>query len=125
MTIGKLNCVGRPYEQVHVALTNYSSVPALHYEPFHTRLLLFGPKGRGFWSPVCQVNLASRLSDRRLIGICESMEFTCETYINILNVVACDYDRRQMTKVFEFLPFEIQRGKAYRFQYQFLVKGRK
>jgi hypothetical protein len=124
MKIGTLE-VGAAYNMVPVALTNYQSVPALRYEQFHTRLLLFGTKGRGFWSPYCEVGLASRISDARLIGVCQSMPFTSCVYMQIMNVVAADYDRREMAKILNFEPFEIAAGKEYRFQYQFLLRGRK
>lgn len=125
MTIGTLTMTGRKYENIPVALTNYHSVPALRYEQYHTRLLLFGPKGRGFWSPVCEVGLASRRSDARLIGVCAAMEFKASTYLQIMNIVVADYDRREMTKALDFEPFEIAAGREYRFQYQFLIRGRK
>lgn len=124
MKLGTLE-VGAPYNLVPVALTNYQSVPALRYEQFHTRLLLFGTKGRGFWSPYCEVGLASRISDHRLIGVCQSMPFTSCVYMQIMNVVAADYDRREMAKILNFEPFEIAAGKSYRFQYQFLLRGKK
>jgi len=124
MQIGKLTLTDRLYESTPVALTNYHSVEALRYEEFHTRLLLFGPKGRGFWSPFCEVQLINRLSDGRLIGVCSAMEFKAVTFLEIMNVVVADYDRREMAKALDFMPFEIKSGHTYRFQYQFLLRGR-
>jgi hypothetical protein len=67
----------------------------------------------------------NRVSDGRVIGVCSAMEFEALTFLEIMNVVVADYDRREMAKALDFMPFEIKRGHTYRFQYQFLLRGRK
>lgn len=112
------------WKRVNVNLLNYNSVKALRYEPIHTRLLLWSPKGPPFWAPTCCVYPCSRLSDGRIIGTIDSDVFTPDRYINILNCAAVDYTRLQMVKLLDFLPMELQSGQPFRFQYQFLLRGR-
>lgn len=124
MKIGTIVMTAREFANTPVALTMYGSVKALRYQEYGTRLLIFGPKARGFWSPACEVRVASRLSDRRLIGICCAMDFESDVWLHVMNIVVVDYDRREMAKAMDFQPFEMSKGKRYRFQYQFLLRGR-
>lgn len=113
MILGTLD-VGRDYIMVPVAMTNYRSVFRLHYEQYHTRLLLFGATGRPFWSPVCEVTKQ---------GLICAMSFKSKVWLQILNITVADYDRREMAKALDFMPFEIAAGREYKLQYHFLLRG--
>lgn len=118
MLLGKLTLNGNDYNRTPVALTNYSSVAKLQYEEFHTRMLIHGPDGRPFWSPPCRVIL-----DSDGVAVCHAMEFKALTFLQVMNVVVADYDRQEMAKALDFMPFEISRGSSYSLKYRFQVKG--
>lgn len=117
MLLGKLTLNDTDYNRVPVALTNYGSVEKLKFEEFHTRMLIHGPNGRPFWSPACQVIL-----DSDGVATCYAMEFKALTFLQVMNVVVADYDRKEMAKALDFMPFEISRGSVYLLKYQFRVK---
>ncbi len=117
MIIGRLALNGTEYKATPVSLTNYHSVQSLNFEEYHTRLLIAGPKGRPFWSPCCKVILQSDG-----LAICQAMEFEAVTFLQVMNVTVADYEKRQMAKALDFMPFEISRGQKYTLQYSFKVK---
>lgn len=122
--IGTIPRTKTNWNKVNVTLTDYRSVQALRYEPVHTRILLFIPKSPPFWSPTCDVIPCSRVSDRRIIGSIMSAEFIPSRFMDVVNAVAVDFTRKEMVKLIGFTPFELQSGQPFRFQYQFLLRGR-
>lgn len=103
----------------------YSSVHALRFEPVHTRLLLWVPGNQPFWSPPCTVEAGHRESDGRVVGTIRSRRFTPDCWLNIVNMVAVDYDRMELCKLNDFTtPIELPRGKEHQFTYEFNLRGR-